>query len=109
MRKYFIVVVLASSIIYGHCQVPGGITTQDPNSPEYMMRARKAAKEVSSSGKNLMIPIKTTNCNILDIEPERVVLPKSQIMRAKGKHTLLPNHSFDSAEEGFTKVNDDIY
>ncbi|EYC28345.1 hypothetical protein Y032_0007g3175 [Ancylostoma ceylanicum] len=103
MRKYFIVVVLASSIIYGHCQVPGGITTQDPNSPEYMMRARKAAKEVSSSGKNLMIPIKTTNCNILDIEPERVVLPKSQIMRAKGKHT------FDSAEEGFTKVNDDIY
>ncbi|RCN47450.1 cystatin domain protein [Ancylostoma caninum] len=40
--------------------IPGGIMTQDPNSPEYMIEAWKAAKEVSSRspGKNIMIPMK---------------------------------------------------
>ncbi|KAL6743520.1 hypothetical protein Aduo_016549 [Ancylostoma duodenale] len=58
MRKRFAVLVLASSVICSYGQgVPGGIMTQDPNDPEYMIKAWKAAKEINSSGENLMIPM----------------------------------------------------
>ncbi|EPB66625.1 cystatin domain protein [Ancylostoma ceylanicum] len=38
--------------------MPGGIMIQDPNNPEYMIKAWKAAKKVESNGDYLMIPLK---------------------------------------------------
>ncbi|RCN47441.1 hypothetical protein ANCCAN_06472 [Ancylostoma caninum] len=58
----FIVALLACTVMSGHGQMTGGLTKQDPNDPEHMARAWKAAKgineDASNAGPYHMIPIK---------------------------------------------------
>ncbi|KAL6743524.1 hypothetical protein Aduo_016553 [Ancylostoma duodenale] len=58
----FIVALLACTVMPGHGQMAGGLTKQDPNDPEHMARAWKAAKgineDASNAGPYHMIPIK---------------------------------------------------
>ncbi|EYC28335.1 hypothetical protein Y032_0007g3170 [Ancylostoma ceylanicum] len=59
MRSIFVVLALAFSAVCSQAQgMPGGIMIQDPNNPEYMIKAWKAAKKVESNGDYLMIPLK---------------------------------------------------
>ncbi|RCN47449.1 cystatin domain protein [Ancylostoma caninum] len=74
MRNFFVVLVFASAVMYIHGQMLGGITTQDPNDPEYMVKAWKAAKEVKSNGENLMIPIKVKKAKSQVVAGVRYIL-----------------------------------
>nr|AGA95986.1 cysteine protease inhibitor [Heligmosomoides polygyrus] len=59
---FFVVAVLASSIVTAHAGMVGGFTEQNASDPQYMEKAWKAAKgindERSNAGPYHMMPIK---------------------------------------------------